>query len=724
VSAELPPEARARLLADARALVQPTLGNSVELLHGRYRLLRELGRGGMGVVYEAEDVALRRRVAVKRLALPAAVGPGLSEQVLREARAAARLDHPNIAAVYDAYADAIVMQFVDGQPLSDVARPPVRQLVAWIRDAARAVHHAHEHGIVHRDLKPHNLMVAGERVVVTDFGLAKELAVDTSLSLSGSVLGTPSYMPPEQAGGRAREVDARSDVYALGATLYDRLAGRPPFVEKDLVALLRAVVEDEPAPLRVIAPEVPRDLALVVHKCLEKEKPRRYASAAELADDLERWLDGRAVLAKAPSRRYRLAKGLRRHRTAVAAAVLLALVTFGAVVWNWTERAATAAIGETLDLVEDLNLKLDNARALGAGEGPSAMGEQLEQGIASARAFLARHPETFQVELKLGELLRESGQHQEALLAFERALAQYEDYAPALVQRGLLRAYLVGARRAAGESSAELEAMRALALADLAVAERRSHALREVDVRLARAESARLEDRPDEAQRLYRDVARIAPHLEAPPALAALALAQGDPDEAFRQAMSAVDLARGFAPAYVAASETADAPDTPEEAAARAIRQHQCSAAGDEATLTIDGIPGRFTDWAARLAEKKSTAGAYALRAIGEVRRAARLKAEDKTTEALAALDRAAEDIGHALTIDSELVPALCDRALVALERAQLCGGLGRTSDVREALNRAQDDLDRAAKLVSGSEQLRTARGLFSSRETELGLAR
>ena len=175
MSSELTPEARARLLADARELAEP----AAELLHGRYRLVRELGRGGMGVVHEAEDVALRRRVALKRLTLPAGVGPGLAEQVLREARAAARLDHPNIAAVYDAHEDAIVMQLVEGAPLSQLEGLPTRELVGWIRDAARAVHHAHEQGIVHRDLKPHNLLVGGGRVVVTDFGLAKELAVDT-----------------------------------------------------------------------------------------------------------------------------------------------------------------------------------------------------------------------------------------------------------------------------------------------------------------------------------------------------------------------------------------------------------------------------------------------------------------------------------------------------------------------------------------------------------------
>jgi tetratricopeptide (TPR) repeat protein/predicted Ser/Thr protein kinase len=710
MSSELPSEARARLLADARELAR----SGAELLHGRYRLVRELGRGGMGVVYEAEDVALRRRVAVKRLNLPAGVGPGLAEQVLREARAAARLDHPNIAAVYDAHADAIVMQFVDGQALSEVAEPPLRQLVGWMRDAARAVHHAHEHGIVHRDLKPHNLMVAGERVVVTDFGLAKELAVDTSLSLSGSVLGTPSYMPPEQAGGRAREVDARSDVYALGATLYDRLAGRPPFVEKDLVALLRAVVEDEPAPLRALTPDVPRDLALVVHKCLEKDKARRYASAAELADDLERWLDGRAVLAKAPSLGYRLEKSVRRHRTAVTASVLLALFALAAVAWNWVERAERAAVEETLELVDDLNGRLANARALGQGEGPSAQREQLDPGIAKARAFLVDHPEAYRVEVKLGELLRQRGQIDEALRAFERALALRPDFAPARVQRGVLRSQLLGERRASGESSSELEELRAQALADLSVLSDSATVLDEIDVRMAKAELARLAGRPEEAQRLYEDVKRLAPHLEAPPALAALALAQGDPDEAFRQAMSAVDLARGFAPAYVAS----DAPDTPEQAAARAIRQHQRSA-GVEPTLTIEGIPGRFTDWAAILAEKKSTAGAYALRATGELRRAARLEAEGKTTDALVALEKAAEDLGHALTIDPELVPALSDRALVELERTRLLRSLGRPEEARQARERARADLDRTARLAPDRPASRTTVELFDASEDE-----
>ena len=698
MSSELPPEARARLLADARELVA-----SSELLHGRYRLVRELGRGGMGVVYEAEDVALRRRVAVKRLQLEAE--SGWSEQALREARAAARLDHPHIAAVYDAYPDAIVMQLVEGHSLAEMTPPSPRALVSWLRDAARAVHHAHEHGIVHRDIKPHNLLVAGERVVVTDFGLAKELAVDTSLSGSGSVLGTPAFMPPEQAGGRAREVDPRSDVYALGATLYDKLAGRPPFVERDLVALLRAVVEDEPPPLAALAPSVPRDLALVVHKCLEKEKARRYTSAAALADDLERLLEGRAVLAKPPNVRYRLEKFARRHRATALAAVLVALVSLGSAVWIWTERAATTAIGETLELVEALNTTLGNARALGERESPGAKREAVERGIASAREFLARHPEAHSIELKLGELLRENGETTEALAAFERALAHYADYAPALVQRGLLRSVLVNERRAAGDRSAEIERLEELARTDLAVAERKASLLSEVDVRLARAELARLAGRPQDAQRFYEEAQRLAPHIEAPPALAALALARGDPDEAFRQAMGAMDLARGFAPAYVAA----EAGETPASAVERAIRQHE-RAAGGVPTIAIDGLAGRYTDWSARLAERKSTAGAYALRATGELRRAATKEREGVLAEAEAALARAIADLGLALTIEPDLAQALGDRAKAALERARLRVTMDRKPEARSDLEQARADLTRALELAPSTVHLVEAR--------------
>src|SRR5262249_1995955 len=219
----LSPQARHRLLA---------LGAGVPDPAGRYRVVREVGRGGMGVVYEAEDLHLHRRVALKVLAAPE---PAPAARLQREALAAARLSHPNIAAIYDASPEAIAMQFVAGHPLAEEPRGDVRRIVRLLRDAARAVHYAHGEGIVHRDLKPTNLLVEGDTVFVVDFGLAKDEAVDASRSASGGLLGTPSFMAPEQTQGRP--ADARTDVWALGATLHAALTARPPLAPPHLPPL-------------------------------------------------------------------------------------------------------------------------------------------------------------------------------------------------------------------------------------------------------------------------------------------------------------------------------------------------------------------------------------------------------------------------------------------------------------------------------------------------------
>jgi len=689
---ELSPEARRRLLADARELA----GADGELLYGRYRLLRELGRGGMGIVYEAEDTALGRRVALKRLSFAAGLGPGLSEAVLREARAAARLDHAHIAAVYDAYPDALVMQLVEGGSLAELTGASLRERVTWLRDAARAVQHAHEQGLVHRDLKPQNLLVAGGRVFVTDFGLARELSATGSRSLTGSVLGTPSYMPPEQASGLVREVDARSDVYGLGATLYHVLAGRPPFVAGDVVALLRAVVEDEPAPL---PSDVPRDLARVVMRCLEKDKARRYPSAAALADDLENWLAGRPVVARAPGLVYRLGKWGRRHRAWVAAGTLVVLVAGAALAWNLAQRRAFTLTSEALALAAELELLSENAAFAGREEVPASEAAVLEQGLARCRAFLARHPDAGGIRTALGELLVALGRDDEARVELERVRSEEPENARARLALGLVLAR-AEARQRAVEGDAELvRGLGERARAELAVARTHASELRTLDVRRAEAELLRLEGRLGEAEARYAELARVAPRAASPPALAALALAQGDPDEAFRQAMAAVDFARGLAPAYAVES----GPATLEAELARAVRQHLRTADG---LVAIEGFAARFTDWDAHLARQKSTAAAYGQRALGELRQAARLEREGRGDEALASLAQAAESLELCRTIAPELAEAELDRAALEHERARLCRSLERAREAESAGTRAREALARARSLGADPARL------------------
>jgi hypothetical protein len=242
------------------------------------------------------------------------------------------------------------------------------------------------------------------------------------------------------------------------------------------------------------------------------------------------------------------------------------------------------------------------------------------------------------------------------------------------------------ALRAGEGDSAAVQALAAAARADLAFVRAHPAGLRTLDLARGEAELLRLEGKLEEARRLQVELARVAPHAEAPPALAALALAQGDPDEAFRQAMSSIDLARGLGPAYAAER----APDTPEEHVARAIRQHARSAAG---LVAIEGLAGRYTDWEARLAERKSTAAAYAQRALGELRRAARLEREGELEDALAALARADQSLGFSLTIAPDLGDARLDRVELALERARVLDLAGRGEEAAAALLEARAHL-------------------------------
>jgi serine/threonine protein kinase len=276
-----------------------------------YEVLERLGRGSMGVVYAARDLRLNRRVALKIIPDLALASPEDLVRFLGEAEVAAQLQHPNIVPVHAVGQHEgrpfFTMELVAGGTLAGLAASgpvPPRRAAELVEAVARAVHHAHRRQVVHRDLKPANVLLTEDGTPkIADFGLAKRLDVGTGLTQTGTLLGTPRYMAPEQAEGLVHDVGPLTDVYALGTILYELLTGRPPFRGDSLLHTLEAVVHRKPAPPRDLCPETPRALEAVCLKCLEKAPGRRHASAEAVADDLRRFLDGRLVSARPRRRR-------------------------------------------------------------------------------------------------------------------------------------------------------------------------------------------------------------------------------------------------------------------------------------------------------------------------------------------------------------------------------------------------------------------------------------
>ncbi len=309
---------------------------------GEYEILCELGRGGMGVVYKARHQRLNRTAAVKViLAGDAADGESI-RRFLGEGRAVAQLEHSGIVSVYEVGQDGdqhfMAMAFVDGPPLSELVRKaPLepREAAALLLQATLAVQAAHDKGIVHRDLKPQNILVTRDQQArVVDFGLAKEFTRETSLTGTQNILGTPAYMPPEQAACRTSDIGPGSDIYSLGATLYCVLTGRPPFQASNLLETLRQVIEESPVPPRLLNPAIPADLQSICVKCLSKSVNDRYASCTELAADLRRFLDGEPVSVNSRSWMTALARTLRRSRDDVQLKSWgIILYYFAAIVW-------------------------------------------------------------------------------------------------------------------------------------------------------------------------------------------------------------------------------------------------------------------------------------------------------------------------------------------------------------------------------------------------------
>ncbi len=332
---------------------------------GDFRLIREIGRGGMGIVYEAEQISLGRRVALKLLPFASALDPRQLQRFKNEAAAAAHLRNENIVAVHAVGCERGVhyyaMQFVEGQSLAELitewkrpaqASPLVttaalaklstqrqstrRSRFEWVaglgKQAALALEHAHQMGVIHRDVKPSNLLLDTHgHLWITDFGLA-HIANDGGLTMTGEMLGTLRYASPEQTLGRRGVVDHRSDIYSLGATLYELLTLRPPFDGRDRHELLQQIANSEPPALRSLVPMIPEKLETIVLKALRTDPADRYATAQEVADDLQRFLDGRPILARPPGWAEHFWTWARRHPTSLmASAITLLFVTVSSV---------------------------------------------------------------------------------------------------------------------------------------------------------------------------------------------------------------------------------------------------------------------------------------------------------------------------------------------------------------------------------------------------------
>jgi WD40 repeat protein len=360
----------------------------------RYDLIEEIAHGGMGVVYRAIQHGSHRPVAVKMIRTEHAATPGAMERFTAEVETVASLDHPNILPIYEAgETDGrpfYSMKFADGGTLRERIgsfRGQPREAAQMMARISRAVYHAHQRGILHRDLKPGNILLDGEQTpFVADFGIAKWLDRDSWLTIGAAALGTPHYMSPEQAAGAPAGLTTSADVYSLGAILFELLAGRPPFAAETPLETLRLVAQTPPPLLRNLDPSIPRDLEVICLKCLEKEPGSRYSSAAALADDLDRWLEGRTILARASTpieRSWRWAK--RNPALASLSGVLVAVLIAAAV--GSIIAASRLRISERRALEELRAASLAQARATRLG---GRMGQRFDSLAALKRAAAVR----------------------------------------------------------------------------------------------------------------------------------------------------------------------------------------------------------------------------------------------------------------------------------------------------------------------------------------------
>ncbi len=464
------------------ASAAPALGR-----FGRYVLLEEIGRGGMGVVYKARHADFERYFALKVMLAGALADDTARRRFLHEAEAAAALDHPAIVRVHDcgvvdgrAY---IAMDLTVGAPLSELYRDPawtVEALLALFAEVLRGVHYAHSRGIIHRDLKPENVLVdADGKPHILDFGVAKRVGEASNLlTVQGELVGTPAYMPPEQAEGRGNDIDTRSDVYALGATLFEVVTrGRRPFEGTTVTDVLTRILLEEPPAPSALAAGLPWEVDAIVLKALEKARERRYQSAAEMADDLQRFLGGLPIHARQATVSYKAKKWLRRRWPAVVG--LAALVSLGAgsaaVV---TARRQAERRAEAARVSAEVERLVGEADAALAGGDPRLAIERYAQVLALDPGHVGASVGRARADGRLDDLEREARRARERQQAegfvataaareqegdLKAARAAYEqatafEAAPPEARAGLLRVERALAQREAQERAAERDA--------------------------------------------------------------------------------------------------------------------------------------------------------------------------------------------------------------------------------------------------------------------------
>ncbi len=436
---------------------------------GPYEVLKELARGGMGVVYRVRDPKLGRDVALKMMIGGAWTGEQAQKRFLREAHILAELSHPGIIPIHDIGiqdgSPYYTMDLVEGETLIDFVRQrglTLRQKLGLFMLVCEAMHYAHMKGVIHRDLKPANILVTQTgRPVILDFGLARDAVEGASLmTMSGAVMGTPAYMAPEQAQGRTRDIDVRTDVYALGVILYEMVTGEVPFQAEDSYALMKAVVEQD-VPLPSTRVRMAPDLEAVILKALRKESAHRYASAHALAEDVRKFLAGRAVEAHPDTAVYRMQKWVSRHRelaVSVAGGLVL-LVVFGSFsIWRLLvkERVAVlqreeavkakeaAQADQNRAVVAEQQARTERDRALAAERrAVEALRKAQEEAALRQQAESARQAEAALRERRgEAERLRSASERlvhpEDALKLCEQALAIDPDYAQLHHRRGQL----------------------------------------------------------------------------------------------------------------------------------------------------------------------------------------------------------------------------------------------------------------------------------------------